>query len=169
MKAIDPRTISDNMIDIIGNEWMLITSGRPDRFNTMTASWGGVGYLWNKPVASVFIRPERYTYGFVEESHRFTLSFLGADHRAVHKITGSKSGRDTDKIATAGLHPVITENGGILYEETRLGLECQVLYADLFETSHFLDPALAERWYGAEHGGFHKMYIAEITHAWVRE
>ena len=64
---------------------------------------------------------------------------------------------------------VITENGGILYEETRLGLECQVLYADLIKASHFLDPALAERWYGAEHGGFHKMYIAEITHAWVRE
>lgn len=169
MKTIDPRTISDNMIDIISNEWMLITSGQSDHFNTMTASWGSVGYLWNKPIAIVFIRPERYTYGFVEESHRFTLSFLGPEHRDVHKITGSKSGRNTDKIAESGLHPFVTENGGILYEETRLGLECQVLYADSFETSHFIDPTFADQMYGSQQGGLHKMFISEITHAWIKE
>lgn len=167
MKTIAPAQITDNLIDIIGREWMLVTAGTPENFNMMTASWGGAGYLWNKPVATIFVRPERYTYGFIEETSRFSLSFLGEEHKAVHKVTGSKSGRDTDKVAEAGLHPLFTETGGIFYEETRLGLECKVLYADRIEASNFLDPALAEQWYGAK-GGFHKMYVAEITAAYVK-
>lgn len=169
MKAIDPKLIADNPIDIIGREWMLVTSGTPEHFNTMTASWGGMGYLWNRPVATIFVRPERYTYGFIERTGRFTLSFLGERHKAVHKITGSKSGRDTDKIAEAGLHPLFMETGDILYEETRLGLECEVLYADTIEAERFADPALAAQWYGPVKGEYHKMYIAGITGAWVRE
>lgn len=169
IKAIDPRQIPDNFIDLIGGEWMLVTSGTAERFNTMTASWGGAGFLWNKPVAAVFVRPERYTYGFIERTGGFSLSFLGEEHKNVHKITGSKSGRDTDKIAEAGLHPRVTETGGIFYEETRLGLECKVLYADRIKASNFLDPMLANQWYGPTNEGCHKMYIAEITRAWVKE
>lgn len=167
MKTIVPGQIAENFIDIIGREWMLITAGTPENFNMMTASWGGAGFLWNRPVATIFVRPERYTYGFIEKTGRFSLSFLGEDHRAVHKVTGSKSGRDTDKVAEAGLHPLFTETGGIFYEETRLGLECKVLYADGIEASNFLDRALAEQWYGVQ-GGFHKMYVAEITAAYVK-
>lgn len=167
MKPIAPAQIADNLIDIIGREWMLVTAGTPGRFNMMTASWGGAGYLWNKPVATIFVRPERYTYGFIEETGGFSLSFLGDGHKAVHKVTGSKSGRDTDKVAEAGLHPLFTETGGIFYKEARLGLECNVLYADMIEASNFLDPALAGQWYGAK-GGLHKMYVAEITAAYVK-
>lgn len=167
MKTIAPAQIADNFIDIIGREWMLVTAGTPENFNMMTASWGGAGYLWNKPVATIFVRPERYTYEFIEKTGRFSLSFLGDEHKGVHKVTGSKSGCDTDKVAEAGLHPLFTETGGIFYEETRLGLECKVLYADRIEASNFLDPALAGQWYGAK-GGFHKMYVAEITAAYVK-
>lgn len=169
MKTIAPNRITDNFIELIGHEWMLVTSGTPGHFNTMTASWGGVGYLWNRPVATIFVRPERYTFEFIEQTRRFSLSFLGEAHKAVHTVTGSKSGRDTDKIAETGLHPVFTETGGIFYEETRLGLECSVLYADGIEADRFLDPALARQWYGPQQGGAHKMYIAGITQAWIKE
>ena len=77
MKAIEPNLIKDNFIEIIGKEWMLVSAGDKDKFNMMTASWGGVGFLWNKPVVFVFIRPERYTREFVDEKGCFTLSFLG--------------------------------------------------------------------------------------------
>lgn len=169
MKIIDPKQITDNFIDTIGREWMLISTGTPEKFNTMTASWGGIGFLWNRPVATIFVRPERYTFGFIENTGRFSLSFLGDEHKAVHKITGSKSGRDTDKIAEAGLHPIFTESGGILYQETRLGMECKVLYADMIKAGNFTDPSLSEKWYGPAHGSLHKMYIAEITTTWIKE
>lgn len=57
MKAIEPSLIKDNFIEIIGKEWMLVSAGDKDKFNMMTASWGGVGFLWNKPVVFVlFVR-----------------------------------------------------------------------------------------------------------------
>ena len=73
---------------------MLVTAGNATSFNTMTAAWGAMGYLWNRPVAFIFIRPERYTYEFIERNDGFTLSFLGEEHREAYKICGSHSGRD---------------------------------------------------------------------------
>ena len=88
---------------------MLVTAGTKEKFNTMTASWGGTGVLWGKTVAFIFIRPERYTYEFIKKCDTLTLSFLGEENKAIHKVCGSKSGRDTDKIAETGLKPVLTE------------------------------------------------------------
>ena len=46
MKAINPNEIKDNFIELIGKEWMLVSAGDKEKFNMMTASWGGVGVLW---------------------------------------------------------------------------------------------------------------------------
>ena len=85
MKKIAPEELSDNPIRLIGRDWMLITAGQMGDFNTMTASWGGVGHLWNVPVAFVFVRPERYTYGFMEREEGFTLSFFDGRYRTALK------------------------------------------------------------------------------------
>ena len=72
---------NEDIFNLIGKQWMLVTAGNQERFNTMTASWGGIGWLWNKPVAFVFVRPERYTHEFIEANERFTLSFYGENFR----------------------------------------------------------------------------------------
>ena len=77
MKELNVKQLPDNFFTAIGKEWMLVTSGDKEHFNTMTASWGCVGWLWNKPVAVIFIRPERYTHEFIEQNETLTLSFLG--------------------------------------------------------------------------------------------
>lgn len=167
MKKISVSELKDNMFDAIGKEWMLVTAGTPEKFNMMTASWGGTGILWGKPVAFIFIRPERYTYEFIEKGDTLTLSFLGEAHRDIHKICGSQSGRDIDKVAASGLKPYVTENGNIAYEQARLILECKKLYADFIDADNFVDKLLISRWYGEEYGGFHKMYILEIQNVFV--
>lgn len=167
MKKISVSELKDNMFDAIGEEWMLVTAGTPEKFNMMTASWGGTGILWGKPVAFIFIRPERYTYEFIEKGDTLTLSFLGEAHRDIHKICGSQSGRDIDKVAASGLKPYVTENGNIAYEQARLILECKKLYADFIDADNFVDKLLISRWYGEGHGGFHKMYILEIQNVLV--
>ena len=58
---IDPKELDQNVFSMIGEQWMLVTAGTAERCNTMTASWGGLGVLWGKPVATVYIRPQRYT------------------------------------------------------------------------------------------------------------
>ena len=166
MKAIEPSLIKDNFIEIIGKEWMLVSAGDKDKFNMMTASWGGAGFLWNKPVVFVFIRPERYTREFVDAKGAFTLSFLGEEHKAVHKICGSKSGRDIDKVAATGLTPYFTESGNPCFKEARLTLECKTLYVTKMDKDHFVDPALYEKWYNAMAGNPHHVYVAEVVNAW---
>ena len=60
-EKIDPKALDQNVFSLIGDQWMLITAGTEDKCNTMTASWGGLVVLWGKPVATVYIRPQRYT------------------------------------------------------------------------------------------------------------
>lgn len=168
MKPVDVSKLTDNFFEIIGKEWMLVTAGNKEAFNTMTASWGGIGFLWNKPVVFVFIRPERYTFSFIEKNDYFTLSFLGEENKGIHKICGSKSGREVDKVKEAGLKPFFTEKGNVLFEQGRLSLECRKLYTDVLQEDKFMDSSIYEQWYGA-HGGLHQVYVAEITGAWIKE
>lgn len=170
MKRISASELTENYIEAIGKEWMIVTAGDTARFNMMTASWGGIGWLWNKPVAFVFIRPERYTYGLSEGSDRMTLSFLGnsKEARNIYNLCGSKSGRDVDKLRESGLRLVPDTQGNVVYEQARLTLVCKKLYADDLKPEAFTDKTLDGAWYGKK-GGYHKMYIVEITDVLVNE
>ena len=163
MKHIKPEEITDNVIKLIGKDWMLVTAGRPGDYNTMTASWGGAGFLWNKPVVFVFVRPERHTYGFMEREDVFTLSFFDEKYRKALSLCGTKSGRDTDKAAETGLTPVETSNGSIAFSQARLVLECLKLYVSDLKSEKFLDKTILEKCYDSAHGGLHRVYVAEIT------
>ena len=61
--------------DEFHRQWALVTAGSPEDHNSMTVSWGGIGSLWGKPVATVYIRPNRHTYGYFEANEYFTVSF----------------------------------------------------------------------------------------------
>ena len=109
MKKTNPKFVDINPIKMIGDDWMLLTAGGIDNFNTMTASWGAIGELWFKPVGMIFIRPTRHTYQFVEREEMLTLSFFKPKYQHVLNMLGSKSGRDGDKVAESGLTPYETE------------------------------------------------------------
>lgn len=159
------KLAAENAFELIGKEWMLVTAGTPDRFNMMTASWGGIGWLWNKPVAFVFIRPERHTYAFAEESEYMTLSFLGHDKamREAYNLCGTRSGRDCDKVKETGLTPVRTEHGSVAFAEARLVVEGRKLFRTEMTPENFLDQATLERWYNDRPGGsLHTVYVIEI-------
>lgn len=163
------RLAAENVFELIGKEWMLVTAGTPDHFNTMTASWGGVGFLWNRPVAFLFIRPERYTYTFIEASEKLTMAFLGHEHQEVHNICGKQSGRDRDKIAAAQLHPLTTPDGNVSFSEARLTLEGRKLFSCDMRSAHFLDQDILERWYNDQPGGsFHRIYVIEIENIYEK-
>ena len=102
-QKITPEEITRNPFTLIGKDWLLVTAEKDGRANTMTASWGGLGVLWGKPVAFIFIRPQRYTKEFLEAGDRFSLSILDETHRRTLSYLGSVSGRDEDKIKKSGL------------------------------------------------------------------
>ena len=155
----------ENPFELIGKEWMLITAGTADSFNTMTASWGGLGYLWNRPVAFIFVRPERYTHDFLEKQDRLTLSFYPESCRKALQICGSKSGRDCDKAALAGLRPVVLDSGAVTFAQARLTVEGHSIFKSEIGDAGFIDRSLL-KWYGPDGGGFHTVYVVEIDRIW---
>lgn len=158
----------ENAFDLIGKQWMLVTAGNmSEGFNTMTASWGGLGWLWNKPVAFVFIRPERYTHQFIEMSERMTLSFYNEQYRPALQLCGTKSGRDIDKVSAAGLTPVELESGAISFAEARLTLDCKKLFKTSMQEQNFIDKDILSHWYGTAHGNLHDVYVVEIERIYV--
>lgn len=163
----DPKILCENSAKLIGDDWMLITSGNRDAFNTMTASWGSFGCMWNKPAFTVFVRPTRFTFGFVEKFADFTVSFLPQSHKKSLQICGSKSGRDCDKVALANLTPAFTPNGNVYFNEARLVFECRKVYAQMMDEKSFVDKAPVEHWYAD--ANFHKMYIGTVENAMRRD
>jgi len=152
----------EDVINLIGRQWMLVTAGTKENFNTMTASWGGIGYLWNKPVAFVFIRPERYTHGFIEKSERLTLSFYPEQYRKALQICGTKSGREIDKPKETGLVPVELEDGVMTFEQARLTVVGRKLLKAPMQEAEFIDKSILAQWYSGSHGGLHDVYVVEI-------
>lgn len=153
----------EDIINLIGKQWMLVTAGTTDRFNTMTASWGGMGFLWNKPVAFVFIRPERYTHDFIEKNEHLTLSFYDEEYRKALQICGTKSGRDINKTVETGLTPLEISFDVITFAQSRLTLVCRKLFKSSMKETDFLDREILHKWYNDQPGGsLHDVYVVEI-------
>lgn len=159
IKIIKPEELESNVFQLIGSDWMLVTAGNRESFNMMTASWGGLGVLWNKHVSFIFIRPCRYTYQFIEKSSMYTLSFFGQQYKRVLNLCGTKSGRDCDKVKETGLSPVQTANGSVYFPEAKLVIECKKIYYQDLEPGHFLDPEIMKNYPEKD---FHRMYVGEI-------
>lgn len=158
-KLIKADEMSDNPFKLIGHDWMLITSGTPDNFNTMTASWGGMGFLWGKNVCFIFVRPSRYTYEFMEKNETFSLSFLTEEWRNALNICGKKSGRDIDKAKETGIKPIHGSNQTTGFEQARLIIECKKMYFHDLNPGQFLDSSIERNYNGAD---YHRMYVGEI-------
>lgn len=169
MKEINPEQLTDNVIDLIGRQWMLITAGDAADYNMMTASWGGLGYLWNKPVATVYVRPERYTDKYINNTGRFTLMFFSQSMRPTLTAMGTKSGRDYDKMNEPSLTPLTLPSGQIAFQQARIIIECEVLYKDAMTADKFVDAKPLQSWYGQEKGNLHNIYIAEIKNVWTNQ
>ena len=162
-KEISAKEIGDNLIKAISEEWMLVAAGDREKYNMMTASWGFAGEMWGNDCMAAVIRPQRYTLEFINNSDYFTLSFYG-DNKDIHKICGSRSGRDTDKTALTGLTPVFSDNT-VYFEQARMVVVCKKQYVQQMEAECFTDKEPL-RWYN---GDFHYMIIGKIEKVLVKE
>lgn len=164
-REIGYEELSLNPFSKIGNEWMLISAGGREKFNTMTASWGALGFIWHKPAVTVYIRPQRYTKEFVDAADLFTISFLDAAHKKALALCGAKSGRDCDKAAEAGLTPYFVD-GTVSFEEAALILVCKKMFHAPMPEAAFDQKLNITEWYPEK--DFHTMYIGEVTRVLVK-
>jgi flavin reductase (DIM6/NTAB) family NADH-FMN oxidoreductase RutF len=164
-REINPKDVSDNVFKLIGDDWMLITAGISKDYNTMTASWGGLGILWGSPVSYCFIRPQRYTYNFIEKNETYTLSFFDEKYRKALQYCGAHSGRDVDKAEATGLTVVEGEDNTVYFEEARLVLVCRKLYYQDLNPENFLDPSIDKNYLKKD---YHRMYIGKIIKCLIK-
>lgn len=165
MKEINIKKLKESAVSLFDDRWALITAGTEESYNTMTASWGALGELWNKDVCFCFIRPQRYTYEFVEKEDYFTLSFFSDEYRGTLTYCGRNSGRDVDKAKETGLTPVKAD-ASVSFKEAEIVLICKKLAYQDISPEGFIDKSIDAACYPAK--DYHRMYIGEIVKCLVK-
>ena len=147
------------IFDQFDKKWALLTAGKTDNFNSMTISWGGLGTLWNKPVATVYVRTSRYTHDFMDTNDYFSISFYPEQYRKTLGVLGSKSGRDMDKMRASGLTP---KKAGetISFEEAETTIICRKLFKQSLEVANMPEDVIKDLYTGQAP---HDMYIGEVV------
>lgn len=165
-EKINIQDLQMNPFVKIGKEWMLITAGDKHKFNTMTASWGGLGVLWGEDVVKAYIRPQRYTKEFIDKQDCFSLSFFDGHYKKELGVLGSVSGRDQDKIHDVDFHVTFLD-GVPTFEEASTVFIVEKVYEDTIKPENFKDKSLDEKWYPEK--DYHSVYIAKIKAVYVNK
>jgi flavin reductase (DIM6/NTAB) family NADH-FMN oxidoreductase RutF len=161
-KPIDIKDFTTQGYSFFEIDWLLLSSGdfSAGKYNAMTISWGSLGVMWNRPFAQVVVRPQRYTFEFMERYDTFTLSAFPRQYHQALSLLGTKSGRDGDKISEAGLTAVAsTCVAAPTYAEASVVLECRKIYWQDYDPAHFLDPSIARNYPARD---YHRVYFGEI-------
>jgi len=153
------QSLKLDIFNVFHTDWALLTAGKPENYNTMTISWGGLGTLWSKSVATVYVRPCRHTYQYMESNDYFTVSFFTDAYKSDLKLLGTRSGRDGDKVALTALTPV-SAGESTTFAQAKRTLLCKKLYAQDLDASAIPDDILQVQ-YGTETP--HRMYIGEVV------
>ncbi len=163
MQRMDPKALDLRPFDVLDTRWALLVAGR-QRPNPMTVSWGGMGTVWNLPVATAFVRPSRFTFELIEKDRCFTLNVLPEEYRDALRLCGAKSGRDIDKWKETGLaHEPSVEVPVPRVVQAELVLECRVAaFTDIRPEGFLTDEPTA--FYSS--GDYHRVYFGEVLAAW---
>jgi flavin reductase (DIM6/NTAB) family NADH-FMN oxidoreductase RutF len=166
VRRVPPADLRLRPFHVLDQEWALLVAGS-ERPNPMTVSWGGFGTLWNRPVVTVFVRPTRHTFGLMEAPPEFTLNFLPESMRAALDYCGSRSGRDYDKWAEAGISPEPSESLTVpRVAGSELVLECRTVYTFDLDPQRFLDPNIEDHYPRRD---YHRAYIGELLAAFASD
>ena len=159
MKQISTNALSKTPFEMIGKDWMLLSGGNSDSYNTMTASWGGLGVLWNKNVVFAFVRPQRFTFDFMSKNEYFSCAFFDESYRSALAYCGKYSGRDVDKVKECNLTPEFSENAPY-FEEANTVIICKKLYVQQMNEGSVIDESIKANYNGDD---YHHVFVGEIV------
>lgn len=167
LHPVEWKTLTPEIFNLFGTQTPLLTVGDREKCNTMTIGWCQLGRLWNRPTCTVYVRPERYTYQFMEKQDYFTVSVLPKDAGEITRICGTKSGRELDKIQACGLTLAYGAGDAPFVEEAELVLVCKKLYVQDMKPACVADDETILPFYG-EKGNWHRAYIGEVVEAYQK-
>lgn len=102
------------------------TGGSTDNCNIITISWAGT--VCTAPaMASISIRPERYSYAMIEKSGEYVINLTTRELAFATDYCGMRSGRNEDKFNKMGLTPLEAKAvSAPLIKECPVNIECKV-------------------------------------------
>ena len=146
----------------------LVVKDKNGKVNTMTIGWATLGLVWNKPMMTVFVRPNRFTHELMENAASFSVCVPAAGkHKEELIFCGTNSGKMVDKIKQCKLTLVKGMlKDTVVIDECKLFYECEILEKNkvLPET---LSKEIVENVYPKK--DFHSIYYGEIKHCYFRE
>lgn len=145
--------------------FLTVKSG--DKVNTMTISWGSIGFMWNRPVFTVLVRKSRYTHNLIQNADEFTVSVpLNNSLKDALLFCGTKSGRDIDKINHCGL---TLEDGKKISTpiigQCELHYECKIVYRQPMNPQ-MITQEVKDNSYSNE--DYHTIYYGEIVDCYLK-
>ncbi|MDR1940213.1 MAG: flavin reductase [Clostridiales bacterium] len=158
------------MFTLVGKAFPVVTAGKIERYNSMTASGGGMGMLFMKPVTWCIFPSNRYTLEFIKKERTYTLSYFPDEYKKQVLFLGSKSGKDSEKMKEVELTGVQTPSGNMSFAEARLIIECKLKQATTARPDDFFEQETKDRINEAyKQAGVYREYVfGEITHVWVK-
>ena len=167
--TVSPEEFDENIFNLVGKDWTVITAGEEP--NSMVASWGGVGIMFNKPVTWCFLRANRYTLEKIKETGFYTMSYFPEQYKGEIMPFGTKSGRNTDKMAQTKLTPVLTPAGAPAYKEAKIIIECKLIAAPTVSKDEFYTQEGKDFLQGGydEAKDWHKLVYGEITKIYIKK
>ena len=161
------ENLTPEILRVFGRQTPLLTAGDRNGLNTMTIGWGQLGTLWGLPVCTVFVRPERYTYQFMESRDYFTVSVLPPELKKITAFCGTRSGRDVDKAAACGLTVRYGAGDAPFFDEAEWALVCRKLYAQDMDPACALDrETILPHYSGAD--GWHRIYVGQVVEVYQK-
>ena len=167
LQPVDIKTLTPEIFQLFASRTPLLTAGDRSRRNTMTIGWAQLGTLWNMPVCTVYVRPERHTCGFMESFDYFTVSVLPVSEKKTLAFCGTKSGRDVDKITECGLTLCYGAGDAPFFDQAELVLVCKKLYTQDLNPACVLDDKAILPYYGQK-GGWHRAYTGTVVEVYQK-
>jgi flavin reductase (DIM6/NTAB) family NADH-FMN oxidoreductase RutF len=170
-KQITPEEIRDDVFTLAGKVFPVITAGKEDHYNSMTASGGGFGMIFIKPTTWCILKATRYTLELIQKEQTYTMSYFPKEYKKQILFLGGKSGRDSEKMKEVELTSVQTPSGNMSFKEARLIIECKLTqittaHPDDFYSQEDKD-AINEAY---KEGNVYRKYVfGEITHVWIKK
>lgn len=167
--SISPEDLDENIFRLVGKDFTVITAGEDP--NSMVASWGGVGIMFNKPVTWCFLRANRYTLEKIRETGTYTMCYFPDQYKGDIMQFGTRSGRNTDKMDQTKLTPFLTPDGYPAYQEARIIIECKLIAASTVSKDEFYtDEAKTFLQEGYDEAkDWHKLVYGEITNILIKK
>ncbi len=159
MREVNINNFSIRIFESIGKDAFILASGNLNHHNCMTVGWASLGYLWRRPIAFVYVRPQRYTYQFMEKYDYFSLNFFKQEFNDVLQLCGTQSGRDINKMKLERITPVDYEGKAIYYNEAKTVVLCKKIFFQDIDPKNLLDNSVLNFY---PFNDFHRIYYGEV-------